>query len=613
MDNMKKTIFALMLAGGMSLTSCLDDGYMDIDNKISQTEATAFITYDNFKTYAWKFYNTFDPYYHEATYANAYFSGDYNADNMIRNSVGTSTSNIFTYGTAKVNETDSNWNYSYIRNVNLLLDHIDASSMSDEEKEHWRSVGYFFRSLKYYQMLSRFGAIPWIEHVLTDESPELYAPRDSRDLVARNILDNLLYAEEHIKEAGDGDNTINVHVVRALLSRFGLFEGTWRKYHGLPDAETYLKACAAASEKLIAKFPTLHKNYEELFNSEDLAGVDGILLFKKYEQSAQVGHAMTRVLRTGETQIEATKDAVDSYLCSNGLPIRNANSGYDGEYDIYKLFANRDPRLYYTVGAPYKVNISSNKLTWTHTGVAQDRIYIDLMEKITGPNGHRLPHSNFNANYNQKLPNYQWNQTQNWGRSYMGFWVWKYYNTQTDCSSNGSTCTTDAPLFRMGEVLLNYAEAKFELGEFSQAVADQTINKLRRRAGSMSADVTVADMTVSQIGADFDPARDQSVDPVLWEIRRERRVELMGESFRLNDIRRWKKGEYLNKQPLGMFCPVQDRTSKALVNADGYLYYYGTPVGWDDKYYLYPIPLNQRALNPNLEQNPGWETTAQPE
>ena len=30
---------------------------------------------------------------------------------------------------------------------------------------------------------------------------------------------------------------------------------------------------------------------------------------------------------------------------------------------------------------------------------------------------------------------------------------------------------------------------------------------------------------------------------------------------------------------------------------------------WDgsDKYYLRPIPLNQKALNPNLGQNPGWE------
>ena len=87
--------------------------------------------------------------------------------------------------------------------------------------------------------------------------------------MAKNILSNLKYAEEHIKESGDGDNTINTSVVQALISRFGLFEGTWRKYHGLEDAETYLRASAEASEKIMAKFKDLHPRYDEIFNSED--------------------------------------------------------------------------------------------------------------------------------------------------------------------------------------------------------------------------------------------------------------------------------------------------------------------------------------------------------
>lgn len=87
--------------------------------------------------------------------------------------------------------------------------------------------------------------------------------------------------------------------------------------------------------------------------------------------------------------------------------------------------------------------------------------------------------------------------------------------------------------------MLNYAEAKFELGEFSQSVADATINKLRVRA-------VIPAMNVSEIDASFDLNRDQSVDPVLWEIRRERRIELMGDGFRFRDLKRWKKGEYVN-------------------------------------------------------------------
>lgn len=127
---------------------------------------------------------------------------------------------------------------------------------------------------------------------------------------------------------------------------------------------------------------------------------------------------------------------------------------------------------------------------------------------------------------------YNWSVA--WNASQMGFWMWKYYNTHTNCANATGVNTTDAPLFRLGEILLNYAEAKWELTEFNQDIADLTINKLRDR-------VHVAHMEVAQINEAFDPARDADIDPVLWEIRRERRVELMGEGFRFDDLRRWKK------------------------------------------------------------------------
>ena len=134
---------------------------------------------------------------------------------------------------------------------------------------------------------------------------------------------------------------------------------------------------------------------------------------------------------------------------------------------------------------------------------------------------------------------------------------------------------------------MNYAEAMYELGLFDQSIADKTINKLRKRAH-------VADMVLTDITTDFDPDRDQDVNPLLWEIRRERRVELMGEGTRLDDLRRWKKGHYVK---------VMNGPS----NNEGYVYYFEKPIGWLEHYYLNPIPLNQLALNPALEQNPGWE------
>ena len=426
----------------------------------------------------------------------------------------------------------------------------------------------------------------------------------SSEEIAEKLPEMVKYAEEHIKESGDGDNTINTSVVQALISRFGLFEGTWRKYHGLEDAETYLRASAEASEKIMAKFKDLHPRYDEIFNSEDLSGVPGIILYKAYE-TAQLGHGLTRMVRTGESKIEMTKDAVDSYLCKNGYPIENGASLYGGDHDVYKQFTNRDERLYYTVCPPHKVKLTGAAATstgWAFTENPDDRIFIDLMKTLSGETYHRLPTSNFKGFYNQGQPHFvDYNWSVAWNASQMGFWMWKYYNTHTNCANATGVNTTDAPLFRLGEILLNYAEAKWELTEFNQDIADLTINKLRDR-------VHVAHMEVAQINEAFDPARDADIDPVLWEIRRERRVELMGEGFRFDDLRRWKKGHYVDKQPLGVYVSnPAEYGNKLLINAEGYVYFFEKPLGWLDKYYLRPIPLNQKALNPNLGQNPGWE------
>lgn len=83
----------------------------------------------------------------------------------------------------------------------------------------------FFRAYKYFKMLSLYGDLPWVEHTLSEDSEELYLPRDPRDVVAQNILNNLKYAEEHIKVDGDGNNTINRAVVQSLISRFVCLKG----------------------------------------------------------------------------------------------------------------------------------------------------------------------------------------------------------------------------------------------------------------------------------------------------------------------------------------------------------------------------------------------------
>lgn len=602
---MNKYILCASVSLCLSMSSCLNDEFLEVYPKGQQTEGSVFTTNDNFKTYAWGLYNVFFGYTYNTGQTDEIFRGDFESDNMIKGLAG--YEGQWAYRKAKATDESKDWDYDYIRRVNLMLDNIDKSQMNETEKEHWRSVGLFFRSYKYFQMLSKFGGIPWVEHALTEESPELYGKRDTRDLVASNILSNLKYAEEHIGSniLVDGKNTINVYVVKALISRFALFEGTWRKYHGMPDAETYLKECARASRDVIEEYPDVHPRYDELFNSETLEGMTGVLLYKAYE-TGQLMHGLTRMVRTGESSIEATKDAVDSYLCKDGRPISTTTSNYGGDKNIYGQFRDRDYRLYLTICPPYMVKKDKGPSTpeWQYTDKAEDREFIDLMAMISGETYHRLPSSNFKGFTVQGQPHFKnMNWGQGWNASQMGFWVWKYYNTHTVATNANGVNTTDAPLFRVGEVMVNYAEAMCELGNLDQSAADRSINKLRSRAG-------IAKMIVDDIDDNFDAARDPSVPALLWEVRRERRVELMGEGFRLDDLRRWKKGEYVNKQALGVY--VTEASAKKLkvtggIGADdGYVYFYDAPLGWQEHYYLYPLPLKQLALNANLEQNPVW-------
>ncbi|MGC4235303.1 MAG: RagB/SusD family nutrient uptake outer membrane protein [Niabella sp.] len=583
------------------LTSCNKD-FLDRYPLDQQTEVTAFKTYDNFKTYSWNLYGYFDGFPADGGYLPVNIEEEQYSDNMIYAFAGYKSP--YAFQTYSEPSSGGGWDFSYIRRVNLLIDNVDKSAMSETDKGHWRSVGYFFRALRYFDLVASFGDVPWIDHLLTDSDTLLYASRTPRSIVTANILSDLLYAEEHIKKDGEGVNTINQSVVRALISRFGLFEGTWRKYHQLSEADKYLEASFNASSKLIAGNPALISNYDDIFNSEELAGKPGILLAKQYATDL-IMHSIGRVARTAAWYSDVTRDAVESYLCTDGKPI-STSPLYQGSESMNAEFRNRDRRLYYTVMPPYKVKLlggATNSVTWEHTGVAADREYIDTLNRISTATAKQLPVSNFAGYLAAGIPNFrQRNNGQAFIVSDLGYYHWKYYHRHSDNMAL-LTSTTDFPLFRMGEILVNHAEAAFELGRFDQGVADQTINRLRARGN-------VAKMTVSEINSSFDAARDADVDPVLWEIRRERRVELMGDGFRFRDIKRWKKGTYINKVPLGVKVNNADYNNALTIYGGSSVGYVmqsiGAPLGWLDKYYLKPIPLNQFVLNPALEQNPGW-------
>lgn len=636
---MKKIYYIISVILSLSLGACNND-FLEKYPIESQTEATAFKTYDNFKTYAWSLYSIFDNAekingvdnknnFVQSLITNfGRYEGDFKAGYL--STYSTTENNPYRNQTATTPSNGGGWDFQYLRKINLMIDNVDKSDMNETDKEHWRSVGYFFHAYNYLELVSRFGDVPWIDKVLGEADVDIiYGKRTPRKEVTNKILERLQYAEQNIKKEGDGPNTINIHVVRALMSRFCLFEGTWRKYHGLGNEAEFLSEAIRVSLELMRAFPSVDDNYDALLCSDDLSKYEGIILYKEYAKDIllnSVGHTE----RTSSGKYEMHKATVEMYLCSDGKTISNS-SVYDGDKSMYDEFRNRDLRLLMQVVPPYFMtngvnldfSLNGTKNASIYAGDDNVNEYVELIKEILPNNGaKRLPVFNWSGTMNWMSPNVNGPGQAPMG-SRSGYFMWRHYNLWDANSNMSAVNTCDKPLFYIEEVLLNYAEAMFENGLFTQQVADATINKLRKRAG-------VADMKISEIGTDFDPQRDMTVDPVLWEIRRERMVELMGEGFGFQDIRRWKKGPwYINRDQMGVYINKEDyrnvkgeivsawtklklvdRNGTEVNGNEGYLQRFVNPAklgkGWKDQYYLFPIPLNDLSLNTNLVQNPGW-------
>jgi len=678
------------------LAGCNDD-YLEKNPITSLTEENAFQTYDNFKAYMYQCYALFTDSRISTNFSNqsyyppygSMFYGDYYSGLMTTRD---NIQNPYAYQTVTVTNSTSNWDFSYPRMVNIMISHLDNSQLKPAEREHWRSVGYFFHAYWYIELLSRFGDVPWINTVLTDTSEEAYGERTPRKQVADSIVARLEYAINNIgSTANDGDNPITADACRALLSRFLLREGTWAKYHGLDeDYSGYLTKCLSVSTDLMTKYPTLYygnetfnkypgHGYDEEYTTEDLTGKPGVIFFKQYLNGVLM-HRFSDLIHVEANRCDAPQATVDLFLMKNGKPISNAASGFNGGKgkDLWDYYQDRDPRLPINFEPPVQakvtaVNSNPDNVTtfkkWTFWKAGDDlngkgnftvtdeyaekfRRYIDYFgantfcENGTGDESigvKRLPGHNWGGAMCHSAPNItSYCQTDNYMRCWTGYYYWKQY-TSWEVGSNSNFQTSDKPIFLISEVMLNYAEAAFELGKFDQSVADKTINKLRDRAG-------VAPMVVSEIGADFDPDRDKGtapwlkgydskttyeVAPVLWEIRRERLVELMCLGHSFYDVKRWHKAPYfVNRQPCGCWITAKNvpygtgAYTGQFVDYDaikkqgyadpanndagsGWIYTKPGPLsigkGWLDTYYLDMIPLDQINLNPNLSQNPGYK------
>jgi hypothetical protein len=508
---------------------------------------------NNVRTYSWEFYNLFTGF-GTGTTADFYFSTF--SDDQANTGL-----NAFPTVAAASN---GNWDWTLIRKANIMLNRINIVPMSDEAKNHWRATARFFRAFDYFNKVRIFGDVPWIGTplVLTDTAV-IYKPRDPRKLIMDSVLDDIEFAIANLRT--DLNNTVNKNVALAFKSRVCLFEGTYRKYHtelSLPDADKWLLAAKDAAEKVMAG-PYKLGNYKDLYSSMDLAGNKEALLYKIYVPGA-LTHSVIGYTNSSTQMHGLTKSAVESYVATDGLPISQSPL-YQGDADIKKVRANRDNRLLATI---------DTFLCYNGT----------LVSGLSSSSGYR-PSKFLNPAATQLAPNNE----------------------------------TDAPIFYLSEILLNYAEAAAELDQmgkytFGQADLDKSVNLLRTRAGIAKLDY-VGGQAVAASGVTIaDTKRDADVTSLIWEIRRERRVELMMDGFRYQDLMRWKKGAYLDnsKNPdIFLGAKVPDN-GKVLRNAAGYIMTYTAATKRafiDPKHYLTAVPTGQIALYPAgvLKQNPGWE------
>ncbi|MBO8447733.1 MAG: RagB/SusD family nutrient uptake outer membrane protein [Bacteroidetes bacterium] len=638
--------------------------------------------YNSFKTYAWGLYDIFGE-----TNMSIHISrqdGPLDGDcNAYLSNCKPNNPNVYQVGTYDTNNA-TGWkkHFDYLRRVNTMIDATDNYkgqykdvTLSEEEKAHWRSVGFFFRAWVYADLLAKFGDVPLVVNALAEDEAYENNTRVRRDVVSERIIDDLEYARDHIdgsyagKSYDDGDNTIDKDCVLAMLSRLCLQEATTRIYRGTDYSDTdahpidrkeelnqrYLKLCIESSEELMLRYPEIAPYYDELYTADKgiyggngLAGYPGVILYKAFAQN-QAFHNHTKHQMSNSGKYQVNKQIIEMYLCRNGKPI-TGNDMYKGDASMFDEFSGRDRRLWMTVVPPYHVNDNTLQENYVHFDVPSTNlgmlskgltyyrsinpeynVYIDSIGDICRQYMKMLPCTNWSGNVVENMPNLYYAKTNSgvngsgtigYVYSSNGYTFWKYVNSWTDVSTNKNF--NDIPIFHIEEIMLNYAEAKWESGQFDQTVADATINKLRARQN-----VQTAPMLVNEINESFDPARDPSVDPVLWEIRRERIMELLGDGFGFNDIKRWGTAKwFVATHQTGCGVTLTDATSGSqhsyglepgifLVDGNnykvgkagdsGYVFvdYVQVP-GWNDKYYLEPIDYSELLLDPDLNQNPGY-------
>lgn len=486
-----------------------------------------------------------------------------------------------------------NWTWANIRSVNVFFANYRKCNDAFSTYKHYLGEAHFFKAWFYFDKVMAYGDVPWFSGPLDATSEELYKPRDPRTLVVDSILWNLDKAIEYlnpIKSNTGGNNRLSKEAALLFKSRVALFEGSWQKYHKGTDFGTvgadpnkYFRASVAAAEELMKSTYTTgiysngapNDDYCRLFSLVDQSNNKEVLLWKRYDIGLQMGHSFQIYVSDRTAGNMLTLQQVQNYLAKTGAPYDYINVGKvtKGSKFLTKLGQEVDPRFSQTIWTPGAImwDNSFGKGTFTKPFLTQS--------------GETLNNTGFQIRKGNDPKDPQAGSGVSW-------------NTNS---------TTGAIVFRYAEALLNYAEAKAELGEAVDY--GKSINTLRQRVGMPNFAIQSDPNRVSYADYGY-PLSDE-----LQEIRRERAVELGAEGFRYTDLMRWRAHNLLlSKRPKGYPLDATEwvgQTVSYKTDANGFLDPYQTqlPNGYQFKPgrdYLECIPTNEITLNPKLKPNPGW-------
>jgi len=534
-------------------------------------------TPSDLQLYANQFYTSFPV---NSGYFVSPFWADINSDDMIPGTYNTRLA-----GQNTISTSNGSWSFNSIRNVNIgLANYTKVKGNLDQIKAGLGELK-FFKAYYYYNLLKLYGDVPWLSKPLDTNSDELFNARTPRNIVVDSILNDLDTAIANLPlKARAEANRLNKECALLFKSRVALFEGSWEKYHagtvfGVSNSNPtrYFEASAKAAEDLMnlasARLfqPADNTNYfGQLFGNTDLSGNAEILLWKKHDEALGMAHNIQGALYQGGDR-GLSKSLVESFLCTDGLPI-SVSPNYRGDNTLTDIVANRDPRLaqsFWVPGVPFSYSASGAVTAYFTLP------WIDRTGETRNTSGYQLVK----------------------GRT---------VNLQLGMNDH----QTASIVFRYAECLLNFAEAKAELGTITQGDLDKSINLLRAR-------VRMPSLVMASIVTD-PKWMFPELSGIINEVRRERRVELAAEGYRFDDLLRWAAMKYIvDQRPKGYKFRQTDFPSLTIgssifVDANGYLdpYQRSLPNGFKfrlDRDYLLAVPQQEITLNSNLDQNPQWQ------